>query len=107
MHRIRFGMKGTTLYTLLSISMRHIAWSFLLSLMSQNEGSSSRQRFSADHLALSVCNVILRVKLLGGRHGKFYNPHLSNHPVSSWILEYTETETFVSCMLLTIELSSA
>ena len=66
------------------------------------------RRMLADHVASSVCDVISPVKLLDGRHGRFYNPGFSNQQASSWMMGGSETETCIPyVMLLTIELGSA
>ena len=100
-------MKGTALYIFLSTSMRHLTWSFSLSLMSWYEGSSSSRRILADHLASSVCDVISHVKLLDGRHGGFCYPCLNNQQASPWVMEVSETKTCILCVLPTIDLGSA
>ena len=65
------------------------------------------RRILADHLAPIVRDVILHVKLLDRRHGRFYHPGFGNQQASSWMMGGSETETRIPYILMTIELGSA
>ena len=67
----------------------------------------SCRRMLANHVASSVRDMISPVKLLDGRHGRFYHPGFSEQQAWSWMMRDSETETCILCVLLTIVLGSA